>query len=321
MKGLGIFNHRDVINCSDKDIGNLYTEHEDGERDELQELESKHSKGITHLPKTRFLTYPSMEEELKAMHNLFDPHKKTVAIDGASACGKTTLVNKFPWWKINMVLGESMRYYNLSPIVAHRYLFEGLMAMQSSKNVVFDRSPISNIAWQMAYYLITHYHAPAEPHCFASIHPELEPHGVCLQYVRMHNLGSVLDFLRGEKLNIIIIIDSDANEILKRIAQRDTPRAKLKASVKEYALHVAPYAFLANSLDLPCFDLAYFRIKYGLPTDKVFEKLQYFLEHEIRKVIATDEPSVYPPFCKIQANSRVRDFEDNLPLVHHLTNR
>ena len=71
---------------------------------------------------------------------------KNICLDGLACSGKTTLVNKFDnKFKINELINT--KNINIDSQAAFNYLQFSLYAYDNLSGYVFDRSPISNIAW------------------------------------------------------------------------------------------------------------------------------------------------------------------------------
>lgn len=279
-----------------------------------------HKNGATHVPLYNISHFGNGRDDENGMNCEMDAllrdtlqpaENDSFAIDGTTCCGKSTIVAKYPNAKINNYLNDHAHNYNFQATTALEYLILSIRMMTESKNIVCDRSPISNIAFQLTYYLMNKYGSGGGDESL---------NGLCEKYVRMHNMLPALEFLKGLKLNIIIIIDSDIDDIQRRMHARDDSASdKIKSAFPQYYYQNAAFAYLANRLALPCFDLNYFARRYDV-ADKalVFSRVQQKVCDFLNGHLTADE-IVYPPVERHHYN--IPNFEKLFMTVMILSNR
>lgn len=258
----------------------------------MRPIEEANARGLTHLTvESVNVDYGSVESELgqdPAWCQLpLDPAKRYVCIDGVNCTGKTSLLLDFPHMKITDYCGDQLDYYNVNPETALSYLLISLQMLRDCENVLIDRSPVANLAYQYCYYLMS------------ASRGNKTMTALCEEYTKMHNLLPLLEYLRGLRLNVVILLDSNVPQLAKRLYRRGVTLQSrgdvIKSAFDSYgACQNAAYAFLANQLDYACIDLQYFRLKYGVCDDG--ELLQYvhaYLKSKIASVIDASAPR-YP---------------------------
>jgi hypothetical protein len=98
--------------------------------------------------------------------------------------------------------------------------------------------------------------------------PLKTPNGQGQEYIHIHNLMPVLEFIHWHRPNMFILLDSGLRELHNSQMNRGIKDSSASDSIKSifpvygYAQN-ASYAMLANCLNIPVIDLNYFRVKYG----------------------------------------------------------
>jgi len=224
-------------------------------------LHLAHKRGETHIMANINSQYETMEDEL-----MNDPYWKylkfnnqntaTVFLDGVNCCGKTFVVNSFVNSKVSKY--HELQYYNIAPEASLAYILLNLEMMKHPEAIVVDRSPISNLAFQFAYNLMSTWNS----------NNTKTPNGLCQEYIHIHNLLPVLEYINWNRPNIFILLDSGLRELHNSQMNRGIKDLSASDTIKSifpiygYSQN-SSYAMLANCLNLPVIDLNYFRIKYG----------------------------------------------------------
>ena len=266
----------------------------------LQKLRFMNQMGLTHI-------MPNMLEELEdnnqtsildelTKQNIFscDSSKRTtIALDGPSSCGKSTIINHF-WHKnkISNYIDHLSDTYNYKPTSALCHALLNLRLLTESENMVLDRSPIANLAYQLCYYIMNCLSNSDNKKDFRYTFTAL-----CKEYIEIHNLTPWLEYLNGQKLNIIIILDSDFEQMGKRLFQRGltmNSSSDMMRSVMDCYLKAqnAAFAYLANELNYYTLDLNFYRLKYSrkdniLKEAEIFNAITIHLRNVIERVLVS----------------------------------
>lgn len=220
-------NFYDKINlkCHTSVAGDQYSEDEEEEKTKI---------GLVPMSKWNF-------DDI--MHRFTD-NTGNVCIDGMSCSGKTTILSKFhKIFKINTVLDTTN--YNYNSVTAFSYLEMQNYIYNKNRNLVFDRSPISNLAFQLVYWLMENYDERVN---FSS-------YNWCENYVRMHNMKNALEYIKSRNYNIIIVVNSNLDEWQKYMLMRNGTGDRYKGCVREYGeCQLFAYIYLAQVLNLPILD-------------------------------------------------------------------
>ena len=242
----------------------------------LHELRFMDEMGLTHIMPGIWKElddnkiYENISDELK--HNAYynysqyinvDKKYSTVSLDGPSACGKSTIINHFKRKdKIKNYIDKLSATYNLKPSSALNYAIINYRLLTESQNTIIDRSPISNIAYQLCYYImdrISNHESEADRYTLTAF---------CKEYIEIHNLTPYLELLNASNLNIIILLDSDFEKVSARLFNRgityNNPSDVARSTVYCYLkAQNAAFAYLANELDYYTLDINFYRLKYS----------------------------------------------------------
>lgn len=249
-------------------------------------LEENFKNGLTHYTLDYYdKSFDNYTHEIYYFCNqLFTKNQNHLSIDGCACTGKTTLIQKFPNFKINKVMGNELDYYNINPCIALAYLMLYCKCIEESKNLLFDRSPFSNIAYMLCYYLMSQ----------DGKNEKLTTYGKCIEFIQMHNLVPVFEYLKAKKFNILFIIDSDYQSVKQRMKERGTPGDYTKSNFQQYIMYqCAAFGFISKICDIPCFDINYIRQKYNIPTNEILSSMQSIFSQKILSNINIDEV-IYP---------------------------
>jgi deoxyadenosine/deoxycytidine kinase len=66
---------------------------------------------------------------------------------------------------------------------------------------------------------------------------KLTPYGMCLEFIQMHNMVPVLEFLKAKHHSIVFMIDSDYENVKQRMKQRGTPGDITKSNFEQYKMY------------------------------------------------------------------------------------
>lgn len=231
---------------------------------------SAYWQGDTNIPNEYPIVY-------NAEHNMY-------AIGGTCCCGKTTLLPELHRIKVNEYLGAERSAYNFDPIVAHEYLTKSIAILAGSDNLIMDRTPLDNIAYQMTYYLMRH----------AGRRSRLSPFGLCREYIDAHGLSRLLQAVSG-RYNMLFIIDSNVARLQERMRQRGSRGDLAKCSSDRYSYQNAAFAYLSHRCRIRLFDLASL-----CSTDDISSGLEY-----IRSQLKFDTTKVpkYPALPHTSVNA------------------
>ena len=270
---------------------------------DLQELRFMDEMGLTHIMPGIWKEiddnkiYENISEELK--HNTYynfsryinvDQKYSTISLDGPSACGKSTTIDFFKRKdKIKNYIGNLSATYNLKPSSALNYAILNYRLLTESQNTIIDRSPISNIAYQLCYYImdrISNHELEADRYTLTAF---------CKEYIEIHNLMPYLEFLNASNLNIIIILDSNFEKVSTRLFNRgikyNNPSDVARSTVYCYLkAQNAAFAYLANELDYYTLDINFYRLKYSSVNESdLFDAISNHLKFIINDTINTNQ--------------------------------
>lgn len=191
---------------------------------------------------------------------------KNIYVDGTSCCGKSTMISclsEHRLFKIKNVYNGNVKFYNFDPLLSTDYFVRGILLNNNCRGMCFDRSPISNLAYQIVYYLM-----------FGVLDKRKTMFGNCMEYIKIYNLEYMLRYMKSQKLSIIIIIDSDIDGVRCRMTNRAKPK-DIKRNYYRYVIfqNIA-FSVLSYLCDIPCIDLNYFRIKFNISTKDVLDYIQ-----------------------------------------------
>ena len=242
----------------------------------FQELRFMDQMGLTHImpdiwTELETQKYSNICDELKL--NINYNFKKyinsksiysTIALDGPSACCKSTVIDQFKQKnKISNYIDNLSDTYNFKPSSALTYAIINLRLLTESQNMVLDRSPISNLAYQLCYYIMDCMSKSDNMNYYKYTMTAL-----CKEYIEIHNLTPYLEVLNAFKLNIIVILDSNFERLGFRLFNRGlktNSSSDMMRSVMDCYLKAqnAAFAYLANELNYYTLDLNFYRLKYS----------------------------------------------------------
>lgn len=168
-----------------------------------------------------------------------------LCLDGTTCVGKSSIFPNLS--KVNHLM--NVEEYNISPPVAFNYLCTGLSLCTDNPNTtIIDRSPISNIAFQFVYYIMKKY-ANSDRTLF----------GLCEEYMQLHNMEPMLEFIKSLQLPILIFIkpgDVGVAELMERMRKRANDTSSLGDAYKcnnemYFIAQNAAYEFLGRVLGYP----------------------------------------------------------------------
>lgn len=194
-----------------------------------------------------------------------------IYIDGENCCGKTTLAGE-ECLKVSQL--QKLPYRNINPCQALDYLvLSDLLGFVNGSHVNIDRSPISNLIFQLVFYLhdlLRRYSIDELKFC------EFTPYKWCEDYIAMHNLEALLRFINAKGYNVLILIDSDYLAVGERMMVRSrNANDYLKGLDNNYNLAQSiAYAYFACKLNYPCIDLSYLRYAYQMSDRDIFEVMK-----------------------------------------------
>lgn len=173
-----------------------------------------------------------------------------LCIDGMSCSGKSSVIARLErdfnasTFKINKTL--DCTDYNYNSTTAFQYLLKQIIEHGKLDRCIVDRSILSNVAFQLVYWLMS---------CEESVYEKLSPHALCAHYVQMHHMQALLEFIKAQNHNILIVVNSDIDKICNLMITRGVGGDVYKGRVTAYAkAQYDAYIFLANVLELPVFD-------------------------------------------------------------------
>lgn len=228
--------------------------------DYLDKYRKMHRYGETHLLTLnhRLDAFPTMRDEISWILNTQTRTKNgaenNIALDGVSCCFKSSIISPFKYYKINSAIQNALPFYNICANVAMDYFVLSCHAMDTAKSMIFDRSPIANIAFQYVYYMMNQMSAKGN---------YLSCHGVCQQYTEMHHLTSLFEYVRAKDYRVIILIDTDYNKWCERMIKRGGESDIGKSFSRDYhRAQNAAYSYIASVLGYPIIDIAWLRDRY-----------------------------------------------------------
>lgn len=170
-----------------------------------------------------------------------------LCIDGMSCSGKSTLLENMkpaPTFKINQVL--DCEDYNYNSVTAFQYLMKQSLIYRKRQGYLFDRSMISNLTFQLVYYLMNF-----DDDTFDLISPIT----ICKTYSEMHGLDRVFEYIKAQKHNILIVINSNLDYVMQRMTKRGSVGDSYKGRVPKYLeCQMYAYMYVAAILDYPVYD-------------------------------------------------------------------
>ena len=205
-----------------------------------------------------------LEKYFEEFYKQFVKHYDRLAIDGPSACGKSTLIQDLNPAKINQFfnIGQENNYNQISE---HSYIYININEkLAEYPGLVTDRSVISNLAYLMTYYIMN---LLANNGLFNK-----SLHSVCQEFIDIHNLKSLLQNIKAKKLQVLIILDSSFENMAARVNARglseNSASDVIKPLCKEYhTAQIAAFAYFANYMNYPCIDLNYVRCHFDIKDD------------------------------------------------------
>lgn len=228
----------------------------------------KRKKGETYWSLDCF-TFMTLDNYLQHFYSNYIQDCKNLAVDGPSACGKSTILCDLNCSKINNFynLNESNNY-NILPELSLSYIMIN-DKLSNIENLTMDRSIISNLCYLMTYYVMNTL-------TNKSVHTK-SMHAVCNEFIYLHNLKSTLEFIRAKKYNVLILLDSSFEAMAKRTTARGIKTNSVSDLIKplcwEYhTAQTAAFAYIANFMQYPCIDFDYLRQFYGLSDEQMFSK-------------------------------------------------
>ncbi|UVX94893.1 TK2 [Callinectes sapidus nudivirus] len=224
---------------------------------------------------------PTLKSYFDEFYKKYLKNKNNLAVDGPSCCGKSSMISSANPIKIN-------DYSNINDNNSYNKIGEASLTyviindkMMETPNVVSDRSVISNLTYQMAYYVMN-------LDVNGLIYTR-SMHSICEEFINIHNLKPLLQYLKAKKYNILIILDSSFEHSAIRMNKRGLKQKSSSDVVKSLCLEyhraqTAAFSFMANFLNLPCLDINYLRTTYNKSDDEIFALnsssfKEYFLKH------------------------------------------
>lgn len=210
----------------------------------------------------------TMDEFFK---NLFQNinSKSNLCIDGPSAMAKSSMIGNAKSQKVNNFINiNKNNCYNNNPVATASYYIISSKMNNSLSNIVFDRSPISNLAYGLCFYIMNILTTNQLGYRTFS--------GICSEFIQNTNLVPFLEHVKSQKYNILIMIDSSFSHYSKRFNRRGyhaKSRSDInKSLVYEYWIgQTTAFAYLANVLNLHCIDINKIRMEYPtLDDDFIF---------------------------------------------------
>ena len=220
-------------------------------------------------------------------HNHYPIHYNSTnvfAIGGMSCCGKTSTIPSQHYCKVNGYLSIDVKNYNIHPLVAHAYVTQSMNLLNTAQNIIMDRTPLDNLAYQLTYYMMA---KDGESN-------QLSLYGLCHQYIMANQLEPMLEMVT-HKFNLLFIIDSNIPTWQERMRQRGTPGDVAKSHYPKYGYQAEAFRYLATRCQIRLFDLDHLRTSLGT------ESMQILLDH-IKTSIHFDEStvaSIPPPIERV----------------------
>lgn len=194
--------------------------------------------------------------------NLYSKFKSAgnLAIDGPSAMAKSSMLNDSFTQKVNNFININQNNcYNNNPIAALSYYTISAEMYKCFNKTLFDRSPISNLAYGLCFYIMNILTKDQIGYRTLT--------GICEEFIKNLNLTSFLEYINAQEFNILIMIDSSYPHYAKRLNKRGyntNSRSDInKSMVYEYWVgQTAAFSYLANALNLNCIDINKIRMVY-----------------------------------------------------------
>lgn len=228
------------------------------------------SEFVDYLPRQTILL-TKVEKFLEAVSS-FRNHK-SIAIDGMSGIGKTTLIKKTnrTYAKINLFRLDvtSSGRYNDDILRSLEYLqFHDTIMLEGTGGVMWDRCNLSNIIFLFVHQLMTHYGDNSMP-----IDPK-EPWSVLLDRAVRTNLMAVINNVKV--IPTLFMVCSDIDVVAINMMHRGT--ASDCAMANKYNYHMAQYhvySFFAEMLNMPIIDLAQINISLDSFQNELCNRINY----------------------------------------------
>ncbi len=218
----------------------------------------------------------------------------SICIDGQSCCGKTTLLGE-NCLKVTQYF--SFNAHNYQPQEGLEYIIQALKVYRESVNCCIDRSPVSNFVYMLVYYLRDRFLRLSDENGVC----EYSAGKLCDDFIKLHNLQSVLDFFNALHINTLIVIDSDVEEVSRRMEERgfrEMNKGDLaKCSDLLYLrCQAIAFSYVAKQLGYPVIDLSFYRKWFQVTDNALF----MMLKREMDKYRQNIEPNdiIKPPICK-----------------------
>lgn len=208
--------------------------------------------------------YVSMEEYLDQFYQQYISHFNQIAVDGPTACGKSSLIEYLNPQKVNSFFDLNKgNGYNIISEYALIYIKINEL-LTKHDGLAVDRSIVSNIAYLMAYYVMNV--------LVNNMTFNKSLHGICREFVSLFNLEHMLQHIRSKKFNVFILMDSSFEAFAKRTNKRGIVSGSVSDCVKSlcqeyHTAQIASFSYLANFLNFPCLDLNYVRKFYNVTSD------------------------------------------------------
>lgn len=193
--------------------------------------------------------------------------KANLCIDGPSAMAKSSMIGNVQSQKVNNFINiNKNNCYNNNPVATTSYYIISSKMNRELQNTVFDRSPISNLAYGLCFYIMNVLTTNQLGYRTYS--------GICSEFIQNTNLVAFLENVKSQKYNILIMIDSSFPHYSKRFNRRGyicKSRSDInKSLVYEYWVgQTAAFTYLANVLNLHCIDINKIRMEYPTLDDNL----------------------------------------------------
>lgn len=188
-----------------------------------------------------------------------------LAVDGTSGVGKTTLLqgSNRTYLKINNLYADIAHhnFYNVNPLISMDYAIS--QTLYEPKYAIWDRSPVSNLAWQLIHPLMAIF-ADRTDYTYEDVFPHLT---TLAQSISLLESLEMLQMLKP--IPILFIINTNYKQMKKLI----TNRAKHNKDVKDalYGVNYGycimqsyAYKYIADTMRMPLFDIGPHLNKYSI---------------------------------------------------------
>lgn len=198
-----------------------------------------------------------------------------LAIDGTCGSGKSSILSKLgcPVLKISQYIDDDKR--NFDPIQSLTYLLASCRMIETSKNCVFDRSPISNVAW----LIIPQVYAIYEDNS------KLTHYGLVESVINNSRLESLLKYIKAKNFNVLMMIDTNVDYVCHKLKVRNA--SATDAFVSNWSMYIIcqniVYSYLAQMLGYVCWDMEYLRtfaFDKGLLESELYDEIANVLKQE-----------------------------------------